>query len=46
MAKCDVIQDLIPLYYDEVASEGSRSLIDEHITNCVVCAEVLRRIGR
>jgi hypothetical protein len=41
MTKCDVIQDLIPLYYDDVASEGSRALIDEHIKDCDVCREML-----
>jgi len=45
MVKCDVIQDLIPLYYDEVASEGSRDLVDEHVKDCTACAEVLAKLN-
>ncbi|MCL2360709.1 MAG: zf-HC2 domain-containing protein [Defluviitaleaceae bacterium] len=41
MIKCDVIQDLIPLYSDAVASDGSRALVDEHLKSCTVCAEIL-----
>ena len=37
MVKCDVIQDLIPLYFDEVASEASREMVDEHINECHAC---------
>jgi len=43
MTKCDVIQDLIPLYHDEVASEGSCALVDEHIKECANCAELLEK---
>jgi len=41
MAKCDVVQDLMPLYYDDVASEGSRAMVDEHIKDCAACREIL-----
>jgi hypothetical protein len=45
MEKCDIVQDLIPLYYDDVASEGSRALVDEHIKDCEVCAEMLKNMN-
>ena len=45
MEKCDVIQDLIPLYYDEVASEGSRILVDEHIKTCTDCQKMLENMN-
>lgn len=41
MVKCDVIQDLLPLYIDDAASEGSRSAVDEHIKICANCREAL-----
>ena len=44
MVKCDVIQDLLPLYIDDVASEGSREEIDEHLKSCPVCQEVLQNM--
>ena len=40
MIRCDVIKDLIPLYYDDVASEGSRELVDEHLKDCAGCREI------
>lgn len=44
MIKCDVIQDLLPLYIDNVASEGSRLEVDEHIKTCSNCREVLSKM--
>ena len=33
----DVIKDLLPLYVDEVLSEESRRLVDEHLSDCSDC---------
>ena len=41
---CNVIRDLLPLYADEVCSEASRSMVDEHVRNCSDCADMLRRL--
>ena len=30
---CDIIQDMLPLYYDEVCSADSRKMIEEHCRN-------------
>ena len=43
---CKTIQDLLPLYRDEVCSQESRQAVDEHIQSCPHCAEVLREMGR
>lgn len=43
---CKIIQDLLPLYRDEVCSQESRQAVDEHIQSCPHCAEVLREMGR
>ena len=39
---CDVIRDLLPLYADEVCSEASRELVENHLRSCEKCAEELR----
>ena len=44
MIKCDVIQDLLPLYVDDVASKGSRTMVDEHIKSCSDCQEFLENM--
>lgn len=38
---CDIIQDLIPSYVDEVCSEATRHCVDEHIKNCAECRKLL-----
>lgn len=34
---CEMIRDLIPLYYDGACSEESRKAVEEHIRNCPSC---------
>jgi hypothetical protein len=34
---CDVIKDLLPLYEDGVASEKSKSIVEEHFSECSSC---------
>ena len=31
---CEVARDLLPLYCDDVCSQESRILIEEHLKNC------------
>ncbi len=40
---CDVIRDLLPLYYDNVCSKDSSKLIEEHIENCQECKVELEK---
>lgn len=35
--KCTVIQDLLPLYVDEVVSDDTKSLVNEHLLTCERC---------
>ena len=42
---CEVIRDLLPLYYDEVCSKESSSLIEKHLAECPQCADELRTFG-
>lgn len=41
---CNIIRDLLPLYADEVCSEASRQLVDEHLAECADCTDVLKKI--
>ena len=34
---CGVIRDLLPLYTEDLCSEESRALVDDHIINCTDC---------
>lgn len=38
---CDIIQDLLPLYEDDVLSEDSRQLVEEHLAGCEKCRQNL-----
>lgn len=41
---CGVIRDLLPLYADDVCSEESRGLVQEHLQECSDCKDMLRRL--
>ena len=41
MTKCDIIKDLLPLYVDQVCSEDSIKLIEEHLETCEDCKNTL-----
>ena len=42
---CDVINDLLPLYHDEVCSEESKRIVEEHLKECEKCQEIAKKIG-
>ena len=44
--ECEVIRDLLPLYADDVCSERSRELIEEHLHNCPECSAVLEKLRK
>jgi len=41
---CDIIRDLLPLYHDNVCSDGSKAMVSEHLKGCDGCKEELRLI--
>lgn len=41
---CKVIQDLLPLYHDGVASPDTAALVEEHLKDCETCQEVFHRL--
>lgn len=42
---CEVIKDVLPLYIDGVASEGTRNLVEEHIRTCNSCKVELEMLS-
>ncbi len=42
---CKVIQDLLPLYLDGVASEQSTVLVEEHLAQCAECAGLKEKMA-
>ena len=42
--ECDVIRDLIPLYKEDLLSDASTKLVDEHLKTCVTCAKYFEEI--
>lgn len=41
---CEVIRDLLPLYYDKVCSKESSLLIEEHLSDCSQCSDELQKL--
>ncbi|MBU3210555.1 DUF3955 domain-containing protein [Clostridium algidicarnis] len=41
---CEVIGDLLPLYYDKVCSKESSLLVEEHLSDCPQCLDELQKL--
>lgn len=37
LQECEIIQDLLPLYYDNVCSPSSKEIVRQHLENCASC---------
>lgn len=35
--ECDVVQDLLPLYYDDACSPASKKMVEQHLMTCEKC---------
>lgn len=42
--QCKIIEDLLPLYHDGVCSEESKQMIEEHLSQCEECRNLLSKI--
>lgn len=43
---CDIIRDLLPLYAEDMVSQASRDMVDEHLCECDECVKVLGQIKK
>ncbi|MFT5875872.1 MAG: hypothetical protein ACI8WT_004872 [Clostridium sp.] len=41
---CEVIKDMLPLYYDEVCSGETKKMVEDHLNQCSNCKSELERI--
>ena len=38
---CDIVQDLLPLYEDNLCSDASKKAVEEHLSECRSCSALL-----
>ncbi len=43
--KCEVIQDLLPLYVEHMSSEATKALVEEHLASCTSCKTQAEAMG-
>ncbi len=43
---CDIIRDILPLYAEEVVSEATREMVDEHLCGCDACTKELAQLKK
>ena len=39
---CEMMEDLLPLYAEDVATDATRAAVEEHLTDCEPCREKLK----
>ena len=42
--ECDIVQDLLPLYYDKACSEASCSFVEKHMAGCSDCQKIYNEL--
>ncbi len=42
--ECEIIRDLLPLYVDDICSEKSREVVEEHLKDCEECSGMLKKL--
>lgn len=42
--ECEIVQDLLPLYYDDVCSPSSKQLVQKHLENCKTCHRLYEQL--
>lgn len=43
---CDIIRDLLPLYAEDMVSNASRDMVDEHLCECDECTKELGKLKK
>lgn len=41
---CDMVKDLLPLYHDNVCSEASKKIVEEHLSECSSCRNIMEKM--
>lgn len=40
LQECEIVQDLLPLYYDDACTPASRKLVEQHLQTCESCKKM------
>ena len=43
MNECKIVQDLLPLYAEDLISPESKEFVDDHCESCVACSKLMQR---
>lgn len=41
---CELIQDLLPLYKDDICNAFSRTVVEEHLNECTECSKIMENL--
>ena len=41
---CEIVQDLLPLYQDDVCSPSSREMVEQHLKECDTCKNMVAKL--
>ncbi|MBM7541221.1 zf-HC2 domain-containing protein [Amphibacillus cookii] len=44
--KCTIIQDILPLYIDEIVSQDTKEMVDQHLQHCEKCQKEYETMKR
>lgn len=42
--ECEIVQDLLPLFYDDICSPSSKKLVQNHLENCESCRNLYKEL--
>lgn len=42
---CELIRDLLPLYYDGICSDTTKKVVEEHLAECKECSLILQKMS-
>lgn len=42
--ECEIVQDLLPLYYDDVCTSESRKMVEQHLSTCGKCKKTYEEL--
>lgn len=43
---CDIIKDILPLYIDDVVSDDTKNMVEEHLQSCEECRKEVLLLGK
>lgn len=46
MKECKIIEDLLPLYEEDLLQEDSKKFVEEHLTHCEDCRKIVASMGK